>query len=638
MYNLGRFVECRAAGLTRTLVFNPYPYAQKDGSVNIDFKIVLNPNDSQNSTQYSIHLEADNTDVHYIEDWSKVFQHDALVIDAEPEGSQWQFKTAQPTDSDTTFGNVLHGNAGTDQPLPQLSYPLDLKGWYAVMVSAPGAIRLRLSGDERSDGLSSRRGEEVLWRWAKMDRQNLVLKQPHRYTGYAPATIDYVKFIPLTPELLDQLNAPFEVDHDKFVASYWEPYSYAFHDKVVDSLWHREYLSAYSEAQVDLIDMQIGRMGMKVVYESRLTDNLYYATRGDPIGNVEHPQTDNVGRMQQFTNTLETSIRHADELGVPLHANFGASNSYPGSPLQGEISKKHPEWLRGSALRYEVPEVREYALSLYREALEIGAKGISLDFCRYPETIDKPETCNLFMKDIRALADEFGKERGTHIPILVRFPAKEVRKSKNFDFVTWVHEGWIDYLCPSNIQGRNQHFDITPYLEAVKGTDVTLLPVVDALGWGPTMPGPFLQRVASLYDAGVPGVYIYQGDARVLGVPMDRRTMRMLGSSDALNAWTKADAQQRATHSKGIYITPPMRVDGHTGWQRLRVWTEGIPLGKVELYLDGKLVSSHDTPPYLLGTEDYRSDKIIPSGEHELRIRAQDGKGWLEQTFTINGK
>jgi hypothetical protein len=415
----GRIIERRAAGLMRTVIFNPYPEAQQGGRVDVDFLVLLENEKGADLAEHRIHLKADNSDVLYVEDWSKIFQHDALAIDAEPDGAQWVWKTDQTSDDGVSHGNALYGDAGTDIPLPQLSYPLDLKGWYAIMVNVSGAIRLRLTGDERSDGLATRRGEEVLWRWAKMDRQNLVLKQPHRYTGYSPASIDYVKFVPLTQELLDELNAPYEADHDKFVASYWEPYSYAFHDRVVDSLWHREYLSAYREAQVDLIDMQIGRMGMKVVYESRLTDNLYYATRGDPIGKVEHPQTDNVGRMQQFTNTLETSIRHAAELDVPLHANFGASNSYPGSPLQGDISKLHPEWLRGSALRYEVPEVREYALSLYREALEIGAKGISLDFCRYPETIDKAETCNIFMKDLRALAEEFGKQRGEHIPILV---------------------------------------------------------------------------------------------------------------------------------------------------------------------------------------------------------------------------
>ena len=57
----------------------------------------------------------------------------------------------------------------------------------------------------------------------------------------------------------------------------------------------------------------------------------------------------------------------------------------------------------------------------------------------------------------------------------------------------------------------------------------------------------------------------------------------------------------------------------------------------VELALDGKRVNRCDGPPYLLGTEESSSDTVIPPGKHTLTVRAQDGDGWLEQTFAING-
>ena len=469
-----------------------------------------------------------------------------------------------------------------------------------------------------------------------MDRQDLVLKQPHRYTGCAPAHIDYVKLVPLSEELASQLESRFG-EPDKVVVGYWEPYSWAFHDNVQTPLQHREPLTAFLEARVSIVDTQIGRFGAKVVYESRLTDRLLYATRGDPIGKIARPETDNVGRMQQYTNTLSATLRYARDLGLRVHANFGASNCYPGSPLQGDFSKQHPDWMRGSALRFEVPEVRQYVLGLYREALDIGAPGISIDFCRYPETIDAVETCNAFMRDLRALADEFGATRGERVPILVRFPGIGVRRCELFDYATWAHEGWVDYLCPSNIQGRHFHIDITPYQEAVKGAKCMLLPSVDGLGWGLTMPGPFLWRVARLYEAGVPGIHVYQADGRILGWPGDRRCMRMLSSSEAVRQWWEEDECARPTRSKGIYIMAPSRPEGWHGWERLRVWIEGVEMGQLEMYLDGELVSRFDGPPYLLGTEDYESDNVIPPGEHQLRIRARDGDGWLEQTFAITG-
>ena len=66
-WNQGRITERRAAGLTRTLVFEPYPEAGP-----LDFRIqVLN-------TAEILPLEADNGVIN-INDWSKVLQKDALA-------------------------------------------------------------------------------------------------------------------------------------------------------------------------------------------------------------------------------------------------------------------------------------------------------------------------------------------------------------------------------------------------------------------------------------------------------------------------------------------------------------------------------------------------------------------------------
>lgn len=624
----GTIVERNAAGLERTLVMTPRPEDLAGSVYEAILRVDVQATDGASLAAEDLTVSADFGDVVFIDDWGTITNADMLN---QPGGWSWPH--------DVGGVSALHGPADTPHALPQLSYPLDLKGWYAIYVTTPAGygMNLRLTGDERTDMVSSpRSGQEILWKWAKMDRQHLVLAQPHAYTGWAAGAIDHVKFVPLTEAQVAELEASFG-DADKFVAGYFEPYSWAFYEHIAETLQHRAVLTAYPEARLDLVDIQIGRFGMKSVYETRLTDQLLYSTIGDPIGDVVQPTTDNVGRMQQFTNTLEAEVRYARELDLIAHANFGASNCYRGTPLQGDFSKAHPEWIRGSQLRFEVPEVREYALSLYREALEIGAPGISIDFCRYPETIDIAETATGFLRELRALADEFAAARGSEVRILVRFPGTGVRLADRFDYATWAREGLVDYLCPSNIQGRHMHIDMTPYFEAVEGTKAMLLPALDALNWGLPLPGPFLWRAHQVYEQGAPGVYVYQADGRVLGTPGDRRTMRRLASSSGLGAYWEREQDELPRRSKGIYITQPHEFGVYHGWERVRIWTEGVPMEVVEVYLDDALVNRLEGPPYLVGTEEYESDKVIPPGEHTLRIRVQDGEQWLEQTFAIKG-
>ncbi|MGC8847219.1 MAG: hypothetical protein ACP5QY_15375, partial [Candidatus Hydrogenedens sp.] len=115
-----------------------------------------------------------------------------------------------------------------------------------------------------------------------MDRQHIVLKQTHYYTGYTESRIDYIKLVPLSTEQVQMLESQFGTP-DKIVAGYFEPYSWAFFEDIQESLQHREPISTYKEARVNIVDIQVGRFGMKVVYESRLTDQFLYNTIGDPI-------------------------------------------------------------------------------------------------------------------------------------------------------------------------------------------------------------------------------------------------------------------------------------------------------------------------------------------------------------------
>ncbi len=276
--------------------------------------------------------------------------------------------------------------------------------------------------------------------------------------------------------------------------------------------------------------------------ESRVGDQLIKDTYGDPVrGKV--PRTNNVGRMQQYTNMTGTSLKYSKYVGLIPFMSLGATSCYPGSPLEGSFSKQHPEYRDGNCLRYDIPEVRKYILSLIEEVLEIGSKGISIDWCRYPNSVKDSESVTIFFRELRELADRYSAQE--RVEICTRFPAKGVTASEFMDYKTWVKEELIDYLCPSNIQGRHLNFDITEYAEAVKGTKTKLLPCVDALEWGIKWPGMFYQRIQKCYEADVDGLYVYQVDAPVLSSVESRRYVSMVGYPDKIRSFLDEEKEKQ---------------------------------------------------------------------------------------------
>ena len=467
-----------------------------------------------------------------------------------------------------------------------------------------------------------------------------MVRQPYR-TVYEQeeqyrARLNFVRLVPLTPELVRELNDRWSAGGERrLVAGYNEPYSWAFFEKVESPLQHWEPLLAFSQARVDFLDVQFGRGGARLVNETRVGDQLLAETLGDPIRGMV-PHTGNVGRMQQYTNMLATQLKYARQLGMTPFANLGATACYVNTPLESEFSRRHPEWRTGSALRYDVPEVRRYVLSLFREALEVGAGDLSVDWCRYPNSLTDKETATVFFRELRALADEWSARRGRRVRVMSRFPARGVRGWQYMDYSAWAHEGLVDYLCPGNLQGRHMNFDLAEYAAAVKGTGSKLLPAMDGLEWGLPMPGMWFDRLLAIYGAGADGVYIYQCDSPTLGSPVPRRYIAMSGSPDALRRWKRREVARQPDYSKGIYLQSSSREFKYAPYERVRVWVEGVARpGVVELLVDGRRINRYEQPPYILASEEHADDRAIPAGHHTLKVRVQDGTGWLEREFVV---
>ena len=643
----GKVVERRAAGLRRTLVWNPF--RQLSGRTSAELRITLQSADEVLEQGEAV-VGLDNGDVMILHDWRQVMQQECVSEDPAKDAPVWWYRTGQYGEKAPAGGTSLEARSKNVE-LPQLTYPLDLHGPYAIFVSLPaklGCIGLRLSGDERvecfgeisdlatdSVDLGTRLGTEEFWRWVEMDRQHLVIVQPFgsvfQFEEDFRARLDTVRLVPLTADLARQLDKRWRPDAKRrLVNGYQEPYGWAFTQKVESNLQHREHLLAFAEANLDRLDIQTVRGGSVTTSETRVGTQQLGTSQGDPVRGVV-PYTSNVGRMQQYTNTLQTEFKYARALGIEPRANMGATACYTGTTEESEFSKEHPEWQDDGCLRYEVPEVRQYLLALYEEMLEIGARSLSIDWCRYPHAIKSKDTIVIFLRELRALADRFTDSEGGRVDILVRFPVWDEPSHEHMDYVTWVREGLVDYLCPSNIYNRPFNFSLDAYVEAVKGTPVVLLPNVEAFV---PLPGMWFQRLLECYERGVQGVYIYQTDATVSN-PRARRYVSLAGSMQALQRWRRREAQEQARYSKSIYISIPHRGRRFQPYERLRVWVEGIDSGTVELWLDGARTNRYEAPPYILVSENLENDRAISPGHHTLKVRAQDGDGWLEQEFEV---
>ena len=643
----GTLVERRAGGLERTLVWNPFPRFRDREAV--EMRITLMHGDQVlDRAETSVRLR--NEDVVVLEDWRRVIQGGLVSESPGPGVPVWRYRRGNSGENAPVPGASLEaGEKGVE--LPPLTYPLDLRGTYAIFVSLPpglSCIELRLSGDERREDFgaashlqpepvdpATRPGDEEFWRWAEMDRQHLVISQPYRsvfeYEDEFRARLHRVRLVPLTGEEVERLEAEWGADGERrLVFGYQEPYSWGFTQKIESNLQLREPLLAFAEARVDSLDIQSARGGSCSVSETRVGTQLLGRTHGDPVrGKVPH--TDNVGRLQQFTNTLGTQIEYARQLGMQPRANLGATNCYAGTAFESEFSRRHPEWREDSLLRYEVPEVQQYVLALFEEFLEIGARGLSIDWCRYPHSVKDKETVTGFLRRLRALAECFSDPRRGRVSILVRFPVRGAPCCEHMDYPTWVRERLVDYLCPSNIFNRPLAFEIDEYIEAVRDTPTILLPNVEPCI---PLPGMWFQRLLECYDKGVEGVFIYQCDAPV-SKARTRRYVSIAGSVDALRRWRRRETREQSRYSKGIYLSPPHQEGRYQPYERLRVWVEGVGAETVEIWVDGRLVNSYAAPPYIPFSEALEDDHAIAPGAHTLRVRARDGEGWLEREFEV---
>lgn len=504
--------------------------------------------------------------------------------------------------------------------LEPLMYRPELTGYYAIYLAVPrtgyGEIEVELTGDGFSQRFAGFDGHEYFWKMARLDGEHFIIRQPYRTLGKLNdalrARLRYVKFVPVTEAEYRKYAANRTAKRDKFVAAYFEPYSWAFRDFVTAESKFLEAAAAYREAGVDLVDTQVGRGGSKPQYPSAIELPLLGKTRGDaPAGSKESPFSLGTGRMIRLTDPARAMLRAGKAYDLAVSINFGAANNYKGGELEGALVAAKPElFIDRFFLDYANPEARRALLVHFEEVLRRGARRLSLDFCRYPHGVRSPEDANAFLRELRQLADRY-RGTGDRITILVRFPVPGCkgidRQNSKFQPAVWIREKLIDFLVPADFAGMPQ-FDVRPFVAMAKGSRVKVLPCIEGLKFGPPFPGAALDRADEFYRAGADGLYVYQADAHIVGSmtglgDVDHDTFRTFGSSELVRQAVAREKARHADYSTDVYWNFPLPYQSY----RALFWIEGVTPEKVEMYIDGELVTSRTAPPWMLGEQGFEN-------------------------------
>ena len=162
-------------------------------------------------------------------------------------------------------------------------------------------------------------------------------------------------------------------------------------------------------------------------------------------------------------------------------------NDRHGVPPNG-IAKDHPEWaLFGGAYDYALEPVRQAMLDFNQEVLGgYEVDGLQYDYMRWCHMFKPGEgkkNAHLltdFMRKTRKQLDEAARRRGCDRLLLgVRVPQSvEECEHLGFDLATWIEEGLVDYVVPSDFMHTDTNMKTEEFVKLAKGANCKIYPAI----------------------------------------------------------------------------------------------------------------------------------------------------------------
>ena len=486
-----------------------------------------------------------------------------------------------PYTSDKLNGTML--GAGPLNGAPEVTLPLDVKGWYSITVGYWNptwaykqgmSIRLKLSGDPcftpmtdpgSGTGYTGTTLFETFWKHADLTGRDLVIAQS---LMQRKAYLAYLKLVPLSGPQVEAIKKDRgRKDTRVGVAAN-------------DGSLHGK----NATTREDIIEMveryrhsDVGRLIWNVAYGDMTTYpskvGYLFSDGEDAVGSEgQRQETESYRRLiSKGIIPAEVAAEHAHRIGIKFDIYFRMAIQGSTPPFRAwpkSFVRRHPEFRivekDGTPVEkasYAFPETRELMLSLIREAAErLDVDGVSLCFTRGPEYVrfekpviddfkkrygddprevkeDDPRLLQLragyvteLVRGVRQLVDEIGTKRGKKIQLSAQVSyRREKNLYWNMDVETWLKEGLLDVVI---------HGSLGKFYELVKTHGCKTYYSIGTLDGSVPGRDRFVKEGLAGMRRGADGIFMWDVHYSQDNV-MGWRIIRQLGHQEVMEAWEK---------------------------------------------------------------------------------------------------
>jgi hypothetical protein len=462
-------------------------------------------------------------------------------------------------------GTALSAYALTG-PAP-VRLPVNVRGWHAIYLGLAttsggfniggNGMKARLSDEPvfkrmacNLDLLPNRRGviQEQFLTVAELKDQSVeIAPLPN-----LPATVCYVKMVPLTPAETKSWQARRTAPRQRSSIATFDGHSWIwpYHPRTAAEL--QEEFRGFEDSDIGKWWFEVTGADL-VCYPSKVGTYPGEGTTDFPLAAYEGYTRSLEALFAKGINPLQVARDTARAQGVEFHVMLRPAGWVGSMPYEETFNSKffhaHPEWRcldrDGTPtfyLSYAVPEVRRHLLEVFRETLALQPEGVGFlfnrgmpmilwedAFCkRFRERFqaearevaeDDPRILTLraeimteFLTEVRTLLDETAKAQGRkeRYRISLGTFSKEADNQKfGLDLPLWIKRGLVDELAVAWFAYHTSFTqpDMAYYKRITAGSKVAVYPFV--ISWKTGKPQELCKKVAAYYAGGAPGVAIW---------------------------------------------------------------------------------------------------------------------------------